>query len=156
MKPSDEEKKAIQDSEDFWQLEGESDLNVATVPQPPIAGKPTIIRLTHSNSYGPFDQVDFFVRVGNLNKPTGPEDLDSATDWVQAELVEELVYVDGEEQYRSDVDESSIEETTWWGTYDAELVLPAGPQLIEIKIVSHEPELMSSMVLADWEVTVSD
>jgi hypothetical protein len=155
MKPGDKEKKAIQDSEDFWELEGESDLNVATIPAPPVAGKPTIIRLTHSNSYGPFEQVEFYVRIGNLDKPTGPEDLDSASDWVQAELVEELVDVDGEEQLRSEVEESD-EETPWWGTYDAELVLPAGPQLIEIKIVSQEPELMSSVVLADWEVEVRE
>src|SRR5262245_22857217 len=75
--------KAIRDSKNFWQLDGESDLYAITLPSRPKAGVPTIVRITHSNVYGPFDAVDFFVRIGNPAKPTDQYDLDSAKDWVQ-------------------------------------------------------------------------
>lgn len=146
-------RKVIRESETHWQLEGESDLNAITVPDPPRSGVATIVRLTHSNSYGPFDELDFFVRVGNPAKPTDHGDLDSATDWVPASLVEELVTVDDEEMLRSEAQEPFEDETPWDGTYEAELVIPAGRHLIEIKIVSRRPDLHHSMVLNDWKVS---
>ena len=79
-----DDRKAIRDAESTWQLEGESDLAAITIPDPPKSGEMTTVRLTHSNSYGPFDEVDFFVRVGNPDEPTDESDLDSATDWVKA------------------------------------------------------------------------
>lgn len=138
----------------FWQLDGESDLHVAIIPDPPRAGAATTVRLTHSNSYGPFDDVEFYVRLGDPDNPTDQADLDSASDWSPAHLVEELVYVDGEEMLRSDAEEPFEDETPWQGTYEAQLVLPAGRCSIEIKIVSKQPELLRSLVLSDWEVNV--
>jgi len=151
---STQQRKAVRDSETFWQLQGESDLYAATIPDPPKPGVPTTVRLTHSNLYGPFDEADFFVRIGNPDKPTAPQDLDSARDWVPARLVEELVNVDGEEMLRSEAEEPFEQETPWEGTYEAPLVLPAGRHSIEIKIISRHPELLYSMVLADWEMKV--
>ena len=148
-------RKVVRDSETFWQLEGESDLSAITIPDPPGPGVATTVRLTHSNSYGPFDEVDFFVRVGDPDKPTDQDDLDSATDWVQARLVEELVTVGDEEMLRSEAEEPFEDETPWDGTYEARLVIPAGRHSIEIKLVSHQPELLRSMVLSDWEVSVA-
>ena len=147
-------RKAIRDSETFWQLEGESELYAATIPDPPKAGSAVTVRLTHSNIYGPFDDAEFFVRVGDPKNPTGEDDLDSASDWVQAKLVEELVTVDGKEMLRSEADEPFEEETPWEGTYDAQIVIPAGKRSIEIKVVSGNQELLSSTVLADWEISV--
>lgn len=146
--------KAVEDSNINWQLEGESDLSAATIPHPPQAGVPTIVRLTHSNSYGPFDEAEFFVRIGDPDEPTDSEDLDSATDWEKAELIEELVFVDDEQMLRSEAEEPFEDETPWSGTYEAQLVFPAGRHLIEIKIVSGQPGLLASRVLADWEVSV--
>src|SRR5207248_7754603 len=94
---STENRKAIRDSETFWQLDGDSELHAVTIPEQPKATAATTIRLTHSNSYGPFDEAEFFVRVGDPDKPTDQDDLDSASDWIKAQLVEELVTVDGEE-----------------------------------------------------------
>src|SRR5436190_9557485 len=111
-------KKAIRESETFWQLDGESDLYAATIPDPPKAGAPTIVRLTHSNSYGPFDDAEIFVRIGNPDQPTAQEDLDAASDWVQARLIEELVNVDGEEMLRAEAKEPFEDETPWDGTYE--------------------------------------
>jgi hypothetical protein len=154
MSHNPQNRKAVRDSEDFWQLDGESELTVETDPHPPQATTPTVIRLTHSNTYGPFDAAEFFVRRGELHQATKPDDLDSARDWVKAELVEELVFVDDEEILRSEAEEPFEEETPWEGTYEASLQLPAGRQRLEIKIVSGEPELLRSIVLADWEVNV--
>jgi hypothetical protein len=151
---STEERKAVRDSETFWQLDGESELYAVIIPDPPKAGVSATVRLTHSNSYGPFDGAEFFVRVGDPSKPTNQDDLDSATGWVQARLVEELVTVDDEEMLRSEAQEPFEDETPWEGTYDAQLIFPAGRRSIEIKIVSQHPELLRSLVLADWEVTV--
>jgi hypothetical protein len=151
---STDNRKVIRDSETFWQLEGESDLYAVTIPDPPKAGVASTVRLTHSNSYGPFDGAEFFVRVGEPDKPTDDDDLDSATDWIQARLVEELVTVDDEEMLRSEAHEPFEDETPWEGTYDAQLVIPAGRRSIEVKIVSQHPELIASRVLTGWDITV--
>ena len=149
-----EDRKVVRDSDVFWQLDGESDLYATTIPDPPKAGKAATVRLTHSNSYGPLDEVEIYVRVGDPENPTEPDDLDSATDWVKAELVEELVYVDGEEMLRSEAAESLEDETPWDGTYEAQLVIPKGDRTIEVKVVSKYPEILTSVVLNDWEVEV--
>jgi hypothetical protein len=146
--------KAVRDSGTVWELGGESELRALTIPHPPGAPAATTVRLTHSNCYGPFDDAEFFVRVGDLNRPTAPDALDSATDWVSAALVEELVFVNGDEILRSEAAGQFEEETPWWGTYEAQVELPAGRQSIEIKVVSHHPELLRSVVLGDWEVNV--
>src|SRR4051812_37622148 len=98
---STEKRKAVRDSETFWELDGESELSAVIIPDPPKAGVSATVRLTHSNSYGPFDGAELFVRVGDPGKPTNQDDLDSKTDWVQAHLVEELVTVGDEEMLRS-------------------------------------------------------
>ena len=67
----------------------------------------------------------------------------------------ELVYVDGEEMLRSEAEEPFEDETPWDGTYDAQLVFPSGRCSIEIKIVSRQPEVMRSLVLADWEIATA-
>jgi hypothetical protein len=125
-----------------------------TIPDRPKAGVVATVRLTHSNSYGPFDGAEFFVRVGDPDKPTGDDDLNSATDWIQARLVEELVTVDDEEMLRSEAQEPFEDETPWEGTYDAQLVIPAGQHSIEVKILSPHPELLASRVLTGWDITV--
>jgi hypothetical protein len=153
---SSDDRKVVRESEANWQLEGESDLSAVIIPDPPKAGEATIVRLTHSNSCAPLDDADFFVRIGDPDNPTEQDDLDSAIDWVQAQLVEELVYVDGEEMLRSEAEEPFEDETPWDGTYDAQLVFPPGRCSVEIKVVSRLPELLRSMVLADWEISSVD
>jgi len=147
-------RKVIRDSETFWQLEGESDLHAVTISDPPKAGVASTVRLTHSNSDGPFDGAEFFVRVGDADKPTDDDDLDSSTDWVQAHLVEELVTIDDEEMLRSEAHEPFEDETPWEGTYDAQLVIPAGRRSIEVKIISQHPDLLASRVLTGWDISV--
>jgi hypothetical protein len=146
--------KAVRDSENVWELGGESDLRAITIPHPPRAHAATTFRLTHSNTYGPFDKAEFFVRVGDIYRPSAPDDLASATGWVRAALIEELMLLNGEEVPRSKAQEQFGEETPWWGTYEAQFDLPAGRQRIEIKVVSHHPEQLNSVVLSDWEVNV--
>jgi hypothetical protein len=147
-------RKAIRDSETCWQLDGESELNAVTIPEPPKAGVATTVRLTHSNSYGPFDGVEFFVRVGDPDKPTDQGDLDSETDWVRAQLVEELVTLDDKEILRSEAQEPFEDETPWEGTHEAQLIIPKGRHSIEIKVVSQHPELLRSLVLRGWNISI--
>jgi hypothetical protein len=151
---STENRKVIRDSETFWQLDGESELYAVTIPDQPKAAAATTVRLTHSNSYGPIDGVEFFVRVGDPDKRTDEDDLDSESDWMKAHLVEELVTVDDEEMLRSEAHEPFEDETLWEGTYEAQLVIPADRRSIEIKIVSQHPELLRSLVLNDWDIAV--
>ena|SRR5579863_7838163 len=152
---SAENRKVIRESDMCWQLDGESDLSAVTLPDPPKSGITTTVRLTHSNSYGPFDEAEFFVRVGDPDKPTDQNDLDSASDWVKAQLVEELVTVDDEEMLRSEAEPLSYEdEIPWEGTYDAQLAIPPGRHSIEIKIISQRTDLLRSLVLTGWEVKV--
>jgi hypothetical protein len=153
---STENRKAIRESDMFWQLDGESDLSAIILPDPPPSGIATTVRLTHSNSYGPFDEAEFHVRVGDPDKPTDQGDLDSASDWAKAQLVEELVTVDDEEMLRSEAQPlSSEDEIPWEGTYDVQLVISAGRHSIEIKVVSQRTDLLRSLVLTGWEVSVS-
>ena len=152
---STQNRKAVRDTENTWQLDGESDLSAITIPDPPAAGAATTVRLTHSNSYGPFDDAEFFVRVGDPDNPTDQDGLDSASDWTKAHLVEELVTVGDKEILRSEAPPDSFEdEVPWEGTYEAQLAIPAGRRAIEIKIVSQHPELLRSVVLADWELMI--
>lgn len=151
---SKSERRVVRDSETFWQLDGESMLHAVVIPDPPKSIAPVTVRLTHSNVYGPFDDADFFVRVGDPANPTDQGDLNSKNDWIKATLVEELVFVDDEEMLRSEAKEPFEDETPWDGTYEAQLSFPPGRRSIEIKVVSRQPELLNSLVLSDWEFLV--
>ena len=146
--------KAVRESEAFWELPGESELRAATTPDPPQAKKQATVRLTHANSYGPFDEAKFFVRIGDTENPTDQDNPDSVTDWVECKLVEQLVHVDGQEMPRSKAKEPFEDEVLWEGTYEAKLKMPAEPCLIEIKAVSQYSELPYVVVLSDWEIAV--
>jgi hypothetical protein len=148
-------RKAIRDSDTFWQLDGESELYAVVIPDPPQAGRATTVRLTHSNCYGPMDEADLFVRIGDPDAPTDQENIELHDDWVPAQLVEELVCVGDEEILRSEAEEPFEDETPWEGTYDAQLTFPSGRRSIEIKIISRQPELLRSLVLSDWEISVA-
>jgi len=147
-------RRAVMECDTFWQIQGESDLRAVTIPSPPKRDVATTVRLTHSNSDGVFDELDFFVRVGDPDEPTEQDDLDSGNNWVQAHLIEELVFVDGREIFRSEAHERFKGITPWWGTYEAQLNFPKGRHSIEIKIISRSPDLHSSGVLCDWHVVV--
>jgi hypothetical protein len=146
--------KAVRDSVTFWELPGESELRAATTPEPPQANKQAAVRLTHANPYGPFDEAKFFVRIGDPEKPTDQDNPDAATDWVQCRLVEELLHVDGREIPRAKGKEPFEDETPWEGTYEAKLKMPAQRCSIEIKVVSHHPELPYVAVLSNWQIAV--
>jgi hypothetical protein len=142
------------DTEWTWEIGGESVIFSETIPNPPRSGDETLIRITHSNVYWPIDDVELFVRVGDPEHPTDFEDLDSAADWVKAELVEEIVLVDDEEMHRAQAEEpfGREEEVPWDGTYEARLSLPAGRTSIEIKVSGNG--IVQSGVISDWALDV--
>jgi hypothetical protein len=80
--------------------------------------------------------------------------LDSASDWIQARLVEELVTIGDEEMLRSEAQEPLENETLWEGTYDAQLIISAGSHSIEIKIITQQVQLLRSLVLTGWTIEV--
>lgn len=144
--------KAVRGSQNLWELDGDSELQALSIPDPPKAGDATTVRLTLSNGYGPVDDVEICICIGHPANPTAPDDLDAAKDWVKACLVEELVNVDGEEMVRSKDSEHFEDETPWEGTYDAQLVFPGGEHSIEIKVLSPNSEFLKLVVLSDWNV----
>ncbi len=154
MSPKASERKMVSDSLNFWELPAESELHAITIPESPTSKLPTTVRITHSNSYGPIDETELFVRLGDSANPTEQDDVKSHTDWVPAKLVEELVYVEEDYIPRDQADEPFEDETLWCGTYEAQLKLPAGTQLIEIKLMSRN-DVFPSLVLSDWEVNVA-
>jgi hypothetical protein len=145
--------RAIRESKWTWELAGESVLLAETDPKKPKHEKPVIVRLTYSNVYGPVDGAQLYVRVGDPDKPTAFDDLDSGGKWQPVTLVEELLSIDGEEVDRSSLSEPVYGETPWDATYERELSFPQGKHSIEIKVVS-EAEGMNG-VLSDWIVNVS-
>jgi hypothetical protein len=144
-------RKAILDSEVMYYLTGESTLAAATLPDRPTSKQPTIVRVTHTNSYGRVDS-DIFVRVGDPKSPLDAEDFDSVSDWQQARLVEELVWNIHKEDWIA-APQDIEGEALWCATYEAEFQFQPGEHLIEIKIISRE-QAVCSIVLSNWSVKV--
>jgi hypothetical protein len=134
-----------------FQLTGESIIRAATIPSPPSSKTPTVVRITHSNSYGLVDS-DVFVRLGDPKRPLGVQDFDTVTDWQKTELVEDLLWRDDREAWvlRS---KAKGDTSVWSGTYEVEIPFPKGHHQIEIKIISRVPEVCS-IVLSNWKVYV--
>ena len=145
--------KAIRDPHWHCEYVGESVLSGITDPEAPRAGKFVTVRLTHSNVYGPVDNVQVFARVGDSDSPCVFDDLESGGEWSPMSLVEELLNVDGKEVARSSVTEPIYDETPWDGTYECELTFEKGRQGIEIKLLS-EVEGMTG-VLSGWTIEVT-
>ncbi|UCH47171.1 MAG: hypothetical protein JSU95_13875 [Betaproteobacteria bacterium] len=144
--------KAIRKSKWTWELAGESVLLAETTPKKPKHDKPVTVRLTHSNVYGPVDDVQLVVRIGDPDQPTAFDAHDSGGNWQPVTLVEELLSVDGEEVARSTVSEPVYGEAPWDATYECELTLSQGKHSIEIKLIS-EIDGMAG-VISDWIVKV--
>ena len=152
--------KAVTKGDCDWQLDGESVLRTQLEPKRPKKEQQAVVRLTHSNSLGRLADADLFVRIGDPLKPTDQEDLDSATDWVRASLIEDLVWINdpsglrGHWVLRSKETAALEDSTAWSGTYEAALSFPSGQHSIEIKIVSRVPDILRSLVLTGWELSV--
>lgn len=134
-----------------YHLTGESVIRAATVPSPPSSKTPTVVRITHSNSYGLVDS-DVFVRLGDPERPLDVQDFDTVSDWQKAELVEDLLWRSDRNEWvlrRKAKDHNSV----WSGTYEVEIQLPKGHHQIELKIVSRV-EQVCSIVLSNWKVYV--
>lgn len=134
-----------------FQLTGESIIRATTIPSPPSSKTPTVVRITHSNSYGLVDS-DVFFRLGDPKRPLGAEDFDTVTDWQKAELVEDLLWRNGREEWvlRS---KAKGDTSVWSGTYEVAVQFPKGHHQIELKIISRVPEVCS-IVLSNWKVYV--
>jgi hypothetical protein len=145
--------KLIEDTDaavSFW-LTGESLIKGITVPSPPSSKTPTVVRITHSNSYGPVD-ADIYVRLGDPDHPLDAEDFDNVSDWQPAQLVEDLTWGTESESWAPRAN-SNGEECSWSGTHDAEIEFPKGKSQIEIKVISRD-EAVCSIVLANWQVNI--
>ena len=155
MNAMDNLKRVSFKSKQSWELGGESVIYCEVIPNPPQSGKEALVRITHTNVYCPVKDVAFFIRVGNLSKPTPFDDLETATDWVKTELVEEIVFVADEEIHRSKANEpfGPEEEAPWDGTFEAMLTFPTGKNSIEIKVSSSGP--IQSGVISDWVLDVN-
>jgi hypothetical protein len=134
-----------------YQLTGESIIRAATIPSPPSSKTPTVVRITHSNSYGLVDS-DVFVRLGDPKRPLGVQDFDTVSDWQKAELVEDLLWKNDREEWvlRS---KAKGDTSVWSGTYEVEIEFPKGHHQIELKIISRV-EQVCSIVLSNWKVYV--
>ena len=145
------------DSPFVWEIGGESTLHADTRPAPGDANGRTLIRITHSNVYGPVDFISLYVRVGDSTRPTAFDDLDSSDDWLEMQLVAQSLFIDENEIDRSEAGEAynPMEETPWRGTFEAMLDLLPGRHSIEIKVLSSN-EIMQSGVISDWHVALAE
>src|SRR4051812_35222919 len=151
IKSTPGERKAVEKSKHTYYLTGESILAAATLPDRPTSKGPTIIRVTHANSYGRVDS-DIFARIGDPKSPLGAEDFDTVADWRKAALVEELIW-DGNKRQWVAAPQDFRGEASWQATYDVELQFPPGTHLIEIKHISRD-DVVCSIVLSNWIVKV--
>lgn len=143
--------KQVEDSDAAvtFYLTGESIIKAVTVPKPPSSKSPAIVRVSHSNSYGPVSS-DIFVRLGNPKKPLGVQDFDTVSDWQKAKLVEDLIWDDEQWKSRGKAKGAGL---LWTGTYEVEIQFPKGHHQIEMKVISRE-ETVCSIVLSNWNVHV--
>ncbi len=137
-----------------WELPAESSIEGITIPSPPIATGPTTVRITFANMYGPFDEAELFVRIGDPDKPTDQDDVTAHSDWTKSDLIEELMATEDGTIFRAIAKEPFEDETPWFATYETQLTFPAGRHAIEIKVISHREDLMPSLVLTGWDFTV--
>ncbi len=144
--------KAVRKTEWTWELAGESMLFAQTEPKCLAHTQAVIVRVTHNNVYGPVDDAELYVRIGNPDIPTVFDDLDGGSEWYPLVLVEELLTVDGDEVDRSSLEEPIYVETPWEATYECELKFAPGKRSIEIRVVSEIEGL--SAVISDWIVEV--
>jgi hypothetical protein len=131
-------------------LTGESVVRAVTLPSPPGSKSPAIVRITHSNCYGPVDS-DVFVRLGNPKKPLDVQDFDTVSDWRKAKLVEDLI--DDEDKGWKPRGKAKATGSYWSGTYEVEIQFSKGQHQIELKIISRV-EQVCSIVLSNWKVNV--
>ena len=144
--------KQIQDADaavSFY-LTGESVIRAATLPKPPNSRTPAVVRVSHSNCYGPVDS-DVYVRLGNPKKPLGVQDFDKVSDWRKAKLVEDLIESD-DDGWKPRGKAKGV-GSYWSGTYEVEIAFPKGWHQIELKIISRV-EQVCSIVLSNWKVYV--
>lgn len=134
-----------------FDLTGESVLRAAVIPSPPRFKKPTVVRVSHSNCHGPIDS-DVYVRLGDPKKPLDVDDFDTVSDWIKAELVEDLTFDDHADKWKPRARGEGV-GSYWSGTYEVEVLFPQGRHQIELKIVSRVPEVCS-IVLSNWQVSV--
>jgi hypothetical protein len=132
-------------------LTGESVIRAITIPKQPGSKAPTVIRVSHSNEYGPVDS-DIFVRLGNPKKPLGARDFDKVSDWKKAKLVEDLSWDDATDDWKPRGKAKGV-GSHWIGTYEVELLFPKGQHQIELKIISRG-EQVCSIVLSKWKLNV--
>lgn len=142
-------RKMVTNSKWNWQLAGESTLNAILIPELPKADSLALIRITHSNSYGPDDNTTFSVRC----IPEDGEHRAETIPWQEVTMVEELLDTDEGLQIRSDVELKPYDETPWLGTWEAKLHFHQGVNRIEIKVAS-SIEAMNS-VISDWTLNTN-
>jgi hypothetical protein len=139
------------DPEVSYYLTGESVLRASASPFPPKSKTPTLIRFTHSNSYGPVGS-EVFVRIGDPKAPLGMADFDTVSDWKKAKLTADTVWSDEKDEWIPRP-KKVTGETAWQATFEAELQFTPGKHVIEIKFLS-SIEHVCSIVLSNWEVSV--
>jgi hypothetical protein len=127
-------------------LTGESVIRAVTVPKQPKSSTPTIVRISHSNCYGPVDS-DIYIRLGDPKKPLGVQDFYTVPDWRKATLVEELID-NGGWTPRAGAKGTGFH---WSGTYELEVQFPKGWHQVELKVISRI-EQVCSIVLSNWKV----
>jgi hypothetical protein len=136
------------DTKVTFYLTGESVVTAATIPTPPSAKGPTIIRVTHSNPIGRVDS-DIFVRLGDPKRPLGVKDFNTVSDWRKASLVEDLLWNDERNEWELRGKARGL-GSNWIGTYETEIRFGKGQHQIELKVVSRVPEVCS-IVLSNWK-----
>jgi hypothetical protein len=151
--PSGEGTKQIADSNAAvtFDLTGESVIRAAVIPSPPRFKAPTVVRVSHSNSYGPVDS-DVYVRLGDPKRPLDVQDFDTVSDWRKAELIEDLTWSDTRRKWARRGTSKGV-GSYWSGTYEVAVQFPRGRHQIELKIISRVPEVFS-IVLSNWQVYV--
>src|SRR5262249_50580199 len=127
-------------------LTGESVIRAVTIPKQPSSKAPTVVRVSHSNEYGPVDSY-VFVLLGNQKKPLGARDFDKVSDWKKAKLVEDLSWNDATDDWKPRGKAKGV-GSYWSGTYEVEILFPKGQHQIELKIISRV-EQVCSIVLSN-------
>ncbi len=123
----------------FWELAGETGLNVEYWPEEGHGG---LIRMILHNVYGPVDGMSLSVQLTEKN-------VDPEGEWTELNTVKETVDVDGEILTRAELTEPVYGEAPWEAHYELPLDEAGAANRLWIRL-SHEDESLSGE-LDPWD-----
>lgn len=138
--------------EDFyWELSGESTVQVKN-PKSIKEYESFKFELNHYNSYGPYTDLTFQVKIINMDNK------EVMFDWEYLSMVNEYLYINGEDKTElkkvKNLAQVLNEETPWEADFEGEFYLPKGKFQFLIKTYDEKHSQINDYTIEDCIIEV--